>query len=130
MNARFKEYKGDLNIFRELFTKAEQSDFLKGNNKSNWKANFDWLLNQKNMIKVLEGNYDNNASKKNVREEIVPDWLNKDIKAEPMSEEETKEMEDLFSEFKEDDFEERKKALQERLKSKYGPNASKGENEA
>lgn len=57
--ARFKEYDNDIDKFKELFTKAEASDFLKGNNDRNWSANFDWLLNQTNMIKVLENKYEN-----------------------------------------------------------------------
>lgn len=45
--------------FRTLFEKAEASDFLKGGNKRNWSATFDWLINDTNMAKVLDGNYDN-----------------------------------------------------------------------
>lgn len=44
---------------KSLFTKAEASDFLKGKNERNWKANFDWLMKPANATKVLEGNYDN-----------------------------------------------------------------------
>ena len=56
--ARWKEYRQDLDTFRELFTRAEASQFLKGKNKRNWTADFNWLLNSENMAKVLEGNYD------------------------------------------------------------------------
>lgn len=56
--ARWKEYGQDMEIFRELFTKAEASPFLKGKNKRNWAADFNWLMNSENMAKVLEGNYD------------------------------------------------------------------------
>lgn len=55
--ARWKEYEYSLDAFRELFTLAEASDFLKGKNKSNWTADFDWLLDSTNMSKVLEGKY-------------------------------------------------------------------------
>ena len=57
--ARWKEYKQNLDTFRELFTKAESSLFLKGKNKRNWSADFNWLMNSENMAKVLEGKYDN-----------------------------------------------------------------------
>ena len=57
--ARWKEYRQDLSTFRELFTKAESSLFLKGKNKRNWAADFNWLINSENMAKVLEGKYDN-----------------------------------------------------------------------
>lgn len=39
---------------------AEESDFLKGKNDRNWSANFDWLIKDSNMAKVLDGNYKNN----------------------------------------------------------------------
>lgn len=39
------------------FEKAEKSNYLKGANKRGWKADFEWILN--NIIKVLEGKYDN-----------------------------------------------------------------------
>ena len=55
--ARWKEYRHDLDIFRELFTLAEASPFLKGKNPRNWAADFNWLMNSENMAKVLEGNY-------------------------------------------------------------------------
>ena len=51
--------------FRELFEKAAASDFLRGDNARGWVANFDWLLNEGNMVKVLEGQYDNRRGKKN-----------------------------------------------------------------
>ena len=44
--------------FQTLFEKAEASDFLKGANKRNWSATFDWLICDSNMAKVLDGNYD------------------------------------------------------------------------
>lgn len=55
INSRLKKYSFD--DFKEVFAKAEQSDFLKGS--TGWKANFDFLINEGNMVKVLEGNYEN-----------------------------------------------------------------------
>lgn len=57
IRARLKMYSMD--DFRMLFEKAEESSFLKGANNRNWSATFDWLLKESNMVKVLEGNYDN-----------------------------------------------------------------------
>ena len=45
--------------FRRLFETAEESDFLKGKNRRNWSATFDWLIADANMAKVLDGNYRN-----------------------------------------------------------------------
>ena len=46
--------------FQTLFAKAEASSFLKGKNDRNWQANFDWLIKDANMAKVMDGNYDDN----------------------------------------------------------------------
>lgn len=38
--------------------KVSRSGFCKGNGNNGWKANFDWFINSKYFIRVLEGNYD------------------------------------------------------------------------
>ena len=48
--------------FQRLFDMAEESDFLKGSNNRDWSANFDWLIKDANMAKVLDGNYSNRAA--------------------------------------------------------------------
>lgn len=45
--------------FKGLFTKVEQSDFLTGKNGAWRGACFDWCLKKANLIKIMEGNYDN-----------------------------------------------------------------------
>jgi hypothetical protein len=60
IKARLNKYSVDQ--IKEAFVKAEASDFLKGNNKSDWTANFDWLMKDANIAKVLDGNYDNKTS--------------------------------------------------------------------
>lgn len=47
-----------LQDFEELFRKAAASHFLRGQNPRNWRADFDWLIKDANMAKVLSGNYD------------------------------------------------------------------------
>ena len=63
LNARWTETKNDISVFQELFNLSEQSDFLSGRKpsegKPNWKADFDWIINQQNMTKILEGKYNN-----------------------------------------------------------------------
>ena len=56
IRARLKMYSMD--DFRMLFEKAEASSFLKGANNQNWSANFDWMIKDANMAKVIDGNYD------------------------------------------------------------------------
>ena len=48
--------------FQKLFTMAEGSAFLKGKNARNWQANFDWLIKDANMAKVLDGNYNDSKT--------------------------------------------------------------------
>lgn len=43
--------------FKQLFESAEASSFLKGGNGRDWSASFDWLIQDGNMAKVLDGNY-------------------------------------------------------------------------
>lgn len=54
--ARLKQYGAEK--IKLVFQKAEASSFLKGENNRKWKANFDWLINETNFAKVLDGNYD------------------------------------------------------------------------
>ena len=54
-----KALKGD---FKSFFAKVQASDFLTGR-ETNWKSNFDWILNSNNLVKILEGNYDNRREK-------------------------------------------------------------------
>lgn len=57
---RLEEMKGDLETLKTVFTKLEASKFCRGDNKNGWKASFDWIFeNEKNWVKVYEGNYDN-----------------------------------------------------------------------
>ena len=69
INARMKTGY-TLDDFKTLFEKAEASDFLKGKNKRNWSATFDWMISDTNMAKVLDGNYD--ARKETVMDEPEP----------------------------------------------------------
>lgn len=66
-DARRKAIKARLNKYtlddlKQVFIKAESSNFLKGANNRDWNASFDWLLKDSNIAKVLDGNYDNYAS--------------------------------------------------------------------
>ena len=72
IKARLKTY--SLDDLREVFEKAEGSSFLKGSNDRNWSANFDWLMADKNIAKVLEGNYADKP-KRYGRKEPVPGWM-------------------------------------------------------
>lgn len=60
IRARIKEY--GLQAVLDVIQKAEKSDFMHGKNKNQWSATLDWIMNQQNFLKILEGNYDNKIS--------------------------------------------------------------------
>jgi len=70
INARIRTHGVD--AIKEVFEKAENSDFLKGRNNNNWSANFDWLMKDGNFCKVLDGNYDNKNGKQNYSQPVQP----------------------------------------------------------
>jgi phage replication O-like protein O len=80
IGARYKQYGCNIEIFRELFTKAENSDFLKGINDREWKADFDWLMNEANMAKVLEGKYDYSVRASPVKRETKTEAVDRIFK--------------------------------------------------
>ena len=73
IKARLKSY--NLEDFRTLFENAEASSFLKGS-EGGWKASFDWLIKEANMLKVLEGNYTDKPKRYGYKEK-VPGWMAK-----------------------------------------------------
>ena len=71
IKARLNAYSMD--EFKTVFENAEASSFLKGTNDRNWRANFDWLIADKNMVKVLEGFYEDKGKRYGYKEK-VPGW--------------------------------------------------------
>lgn len=71
IKARLKSY--SLEDFKTVFENAEKSSFLKGVD-GGWKASFDWLIKEANMLKVLEGNYADKPRRYG-RREPVPGWM-------------------------------------------------------
>lgn len=71
IKARLKSY--TIDDFRKVFENAEASSFLKGVD-GGWKASFDWLIKESNMLKVLEGNYADKP-RRSGRKEPVPGWM-------------------------------------------------------
>ena len=70
IKARLKTF--TIEDFRKVFENAEASSFLKGVD-GGWKASFDWLIKESNMLKVLEGNYADKPRRYG-RKEPVPGW--------------------------------------------------------
>lgn len=61
IKARLRKY--SIDDIKKVFELAEESDFLKGENGRNWSATFDWMMNDANMAKILDGNYKNKDAK-------------------------------------------------------------------
>lgn len=69
-----------LEDFEKLFRMAGESRFLNGGNERNWRADFDWLVRDANMAKVLEGKYtDQERSPTKEQAEQKEDWGLKDV---------------------------------------------------
>ena len=69
IKARLNSY--SFEQIKEVFEKAEASDFLKGKNNRDWQANFDWLMKDSNFAKVLDGNYDNKTRQSKEKQSIA-----------------------------------------------------------
>ncbi len=63
LRARWREdrRRQSLSWWREYFERVRASGFLTGK-KTDWSADFDWLVRPTNMAKVLEGKYDDSPS--------------------------------------------------------------------
>lgn len=61
IRARLRTY--SIDDLRKAFEAMERSEFLRGKNSSDWSANFDWVMKDRNLAKVLDGNYKNKEDK-------------------------------------------------------------------
>lgn len=116
IKARLKTY--TLDDFKSVFEKAEASSFLKGLD-GGWKASFDWLIKEANMLKVLEGNYADKPQRY-TRNERKPNWMQPSLE---MGEAEMDAIKRLMgTETVEDNptVAEEAEAMQQRLREKYG----------
>ena len=72
INARLREFTEE--DIETAFVKAENSPFLRGE-KGKFKAGFDWIMNPNNIVKILEGNYDDlKKVKKDSFDSMLEDW--------------------------------------------------------
>lgn len=69
INKCLKE-KIDEEVFKEICIKANQSDFLIGENDKNWKADFDFVTRTDKAMQILEGKYENRQKSNNIFYEI------------------------------------------------------------
>ena len=57
-------------VFKQICIKANQSDFLIGENDRNWKADFDFITRSDKAMQILEGKYENRQKSNNVFYEL------------------------------------------------------------
>lgn len=57
--------------WENLFNKATNSEFLTGNNKSDWTVNFLWLIDYDNALKVLSDNFDDQKIVRAIQSEFL-----------------------------------------------------------
>ena len=69
INKCLKEKIGE-EVFKEICIKANQSNFLIGENDRNWKADFDFVTRTEKAMQILEGKYENRQKSNNVFYEI------------------------------------------------------------
>ena len=62
INASSKELLKTVDDWHKYFEKIITSKFLCGQSGRGWKADFEWAINKNNVLKVLEGKYDNQVS--------------------------------------------------------------------
>lgn len=75
LKARLDDYSND--ELKDLWTKANNNNFLTGNNSKGWKADFDWLINLNNLVKISEGKYDSSNIQKSFNHTISQAELEK-----------------------------------------------------
>ena len=57
-------------VFKQICIKANQSNFLIGENDRNWKADFDFVTRSDKAMQILEGKYENRQKSNNIFYEI------------------------------------------------------------
>lgn len=65
-----------LEFWDNLFTSIAKSDFLTGKT-SQWRADLEWIINPSNLVKILEGKYDNRDLTPSVKHD-ASSWRNDD----------------------------------------------------
>lgn len=77
IKSRLGEMKNDWALLESVFKAMENSRFLRGENKNGWKATFDWVFeNEKNWLKIIEGNYNDKTPASGLTSNVNDIWEN------------------------------------------------------
>ena len=103
---RFKQYfNEDYEEWNKFLKRITNISFLWGDNDRGWKADFNWVLNENNYAKIIEGKYEKEGEKISVPQEITPQdrvkqWLKVIENPSPFmlsqAEKKTQEIQDLY----------------------------------
>jgi hypothetical protein len=105
---------------KERNNKINAEQFIDYYEANGWKVGKNSMKDWKAAVRTWERRNTTTQSTKPVRQEIVPDWLNKNVTKEEMTPDELAEMDQLLSKFKEPEKEYKPNPeLQQRLKEKY-----------
>ena len=116
IKARLKTY--TLDDFRQVFENAEASSFLKGAD-GGWKASFDWLIKEANMLKVLEGNYVDKPQRF-TRKETKPNWMQPSMEMGQAEFDAIKRLMGTATVEDNSSIAEEAEAMQQKMREKYG----------
>ena len=116
IKARLKTY--TLDDFKAVFENAEASSFLKGAD-GGWKASFDWLIKEANMLKVLEGNYVD-KQQRYTRNERKPNWMQPSMQMGDAEMDAIKRLMGTETVENNPAVAEEAKVMQQRMREKYG----------
>lgn len=116
IKARLKTY--TIDDFRQVFENAEASSFLKGLD-GGWKASFDWLIKEANMLKVLEGNYAD-KQQRYIRKEAKPNWMQPSLEMGEAELDAIKRMMGTQTVENNPVIAQEAEAMQQRMREKYG----------
>ena len=73
MKKRFKQYfNEDYEEWNKFLRRIAKIPFLWGENDRGWKADFNWVLNENNYAKIIEGKYEKEDEKIFVPQETKP----------------------------------------------------------
>ena len=54
-------FQNDMRLWERFCVRIQSSNFMMGGGQNGWKVTLDWILDDRNLRKVLEGNYDNTS---------------------------------------------------------------------
>ena len=83
-----RDYGGGIDGWHIALQKLSESNFLTGQNDNGWKADFDFILQEKSFTKLMEGSYDNRKGKENAKSKLARETeeLLDEIRSRPDSE--------------------------------------------